>query len=558
MKLTSTLSLPSDVCTRTLAILAQKGAGKTYTAMKLTELMLEAGSQVVALDPTGVWWGLRADADGKPGRGLDLIIMGGEHGDVPLASTAGEIIADFVVESGRSVVLDLSHFESNAAQDRFVTSFAEKLYRLKAQQRTPLHLMLDEADSFAPQRPQNGQQRMLGAFEAIVRRGRSRGLGMTMISQRPACLNKNVLTQADALICHRVTGKQDMDALNDWVKHWHGEKDQSTTFLQSLPALKIGECWFWSPGWTGSFVRSHVLKRTTFDSSKTPEPGAAHHKTTASLKPVDLGALTSQIQATVERAKANDPAELKRTIVRLEQELRMAQAERKPEFLPVLNNEDRQILQKLHDFFTTGEIRAVLAKVYARLELIPSGAPTYEEVTTTTGGIVVRMPQVPVFQVSHVFKKSTDGEKLAKCERAILTVLAQHSQPCSKRKVACIARYAIDGGGFNNSLSSLRTRGLLTGTDPLTITDDGRAALGQFTPLPTGLQAIEHWIRQLSKCEAAILTRLLEVEGFACSKQELAERAGYEATGGGFNNALSALRTRELIEGREIITLLIP
>jgi hypothetical protein len=36
----------------------------------------------------------------------------------------------------------------------------------------------------------------------------------------------------------------------------------------------------------------------------------------------------------------------------------------------------------------------------------------------------------------------------------------------------------------------------------------------------------------------------------ALSKERLAEQAGYEASGGGFNNALSRLRTLELIEGR--------
>ncbi|WP_395736311.1 ATP-binding protein [Prosthecobacter sp.] len=557
MKLISNLKLPADVVTRTLAILAQKGAGKTYTAMKLTELMLEQRSQVVALDPTGVWWGLRSDAAGQAGNGLDIIIMGGEHGDVPLEPGAGEIIADFVCSSGRSVVLDLSHFESNAAQDRFVTSFAERLYRLKAHNRAPLHLMLDEADSFAPQRPQPGQLRMLGAFEAIVRRGRSRGLGMTMISQRPAVLNKNILTQVDALICHRVTGKQDLDALSDWVKHWEQEKGQAASFLQTLPSLDVGECWFWSPGWAGLFESGYVLRRHTFDSSKTPEPGSHHAAAAAILKPVDLPALSAQIQATLERAKANDPAELKRTIARLEQEVRLARAERKPEFLPVLNDKDRQLLFELHGFFTKGEVQALLAKVIGHLEGKPGEYSVVDMVATINGGCVVRTP-LSYPPVSHVFKTSIDGPKLSKCERAILTVLAQHSQPCSKRKVACIAGYAVDGGGFNNALSSLRTRGLLNGTDPLAITDDGRAGLGSFTPLPTGLQAIDHWISRLSKCEAAILSSLLQVEGFACSKQELAERAGYEATGGGFNNALSALRTRELIEGREIITLLIP
>ncbi len=41
-----------------------------------------------------------------------------------------------------------------------------------------------------------------------------------------------------------------------------------------------------------------------------------------------------------------------------------------------------------------------------------------------------------------------------------------------------------------------------------------------------------------------------EVYPAALDKVTLAERAGYEASGGGFNNALGKLRTLELIHGR--------
>lgn len=497
MKLSPHLHLPADVVTRTLAILAQKGAGKTYTAMKLAELMLEESMQIVALDPTGVWWGLRADKEGKPGRGLDVIVMGGDHGDVPLEPTAGEIVADFITQSGRSVVLDLSHFESNAAQNRFVTTLALKLYRLKAHSRTPLHLMLDEADSFAPQRPQPGEQAMLGAFEAIVRRGRSRGLGMTMISQRPACLNKNVLTQIDALICHRVTGKQDMDALTDWVKHWQGGKDQTALFLQSLPALEVGECWFWSPGWTGNFIRSKVNKRQTYDSSRTPEAGMA--LPSAQLKPVDISGLSEQIRASVERAKASDPAELKRQIAKLDSEVRRLQQEKPKEIektveVPVLTQGDHDVLQKLASFFQSNPIQETLAKIMEHLfrqsadksvhapvmQIGPKGARALLPAP-------VRIPP-PSVRVSH--KPAESPGKLSKCERAILTVLAQsHGGPCSKRKIACISGYAINGGGFNNALSALRGRNCITGGDPCSITQQGIDELGSFTPRRHRLRA---------------------------------------------------------------------
>lgn len=71
MKLTSTLSLPIEAVGQTIAIIAQKGMGKTYAAMKLTELMLAEKAQVVGLDPTGVWWGLRSGKDGEKGADFD-------------------------------------------------------------------------------------------------------------------------------------------------------------------------------------------------------------------------------------------------------------------------------------------------------------------------------------------------------------------------------------------------------------------------------------------------------------------------------------------------------
>lgn len=60
---------------------------------------------------------------------------------------------------------------------------------------------------------------------------------------------------------------------------------------------------------------------------------------------------------------------------------------------------------------------------------------------------------------------------------------------------------------------------------------------------------LEHWMRQLSKAERAVLECLAGVWPDSLSKQEVAEVAGYEASGGGFNNALSRLRTLELISG---------
>lgn len=550
MKLTDTLSLPATTATQTLAILAQKGAGKTYLARKLTEELLLAHQQVVCLDPTGVWWGLRAGPTGDQSEGLSIIIMGGNHADVPLQPDAGEIVAEFIVTTGQSVVLDLSLFESKAAQNRFLTALAERLYRLKAktEYKTPLHLMLDEADQFVPQKPQPGEQRMLGAFEAIVRQGRSRGLGMTMISQRAAVVNKNVLTQIDALMCLRNTGKHDIDTLKAWVSSALHTKAQADEFIASLPTLQVGEMWFWSPGWLMKFERGQVLPISTYDSSRTPD--ASTPLPTVQLRPVDLSALTTAIQASTEQAKENDPAELKRTITDLRRQLaEKPQAERVE--VHVITPGAREAMETLRELL--GQVLKAVPEEKP-LNSVKLKIPTNFDV-----GQPVRITEefIEESREARRYNASATNGTLPKCERAILTVLAQLGT-CGRSKIALISDYSARSSTFGNGLSSLRTKGYIAGSDPIDITEAGLTALGPFERLPTGLDCIRHYRASLPKCEGAILAVLLDKPGHTATKQTIAETSGYSVTSSTFGNGLSALRTRELITGRDLITLVVP
>ena len=96
LKISKELALPLDAITQTFAILAKRRIGKTYTASVMAEEFVANSLPFVALDPTGAWWGLRAAADGKS-EGLPVVIIGGDHGDVPLEPTAGKVIADLVL-----------------------------------------------------------------------------------------------------------------------------------------------------------------------------------------------------------------------------------------------------------------------------------------------------------------------------------------------------------------------------------------------------------------------------------------------------------------------------
>lgn len=306
--------LPLDIATQATALHGVRGKGKTNTVGVMVEGLLKVGVQVVVIDPTDVWGGLKSSADGQ-GDGFPIVVLGGHHGDLPLLSTSGRVVADFAVNNGASMVLSLRHLRKGE-QRKFVLDFAEQLYHRKgeAEHRTPLFLVIDECSTFVPQKVMGDTARLVGAVEDIVRKGRASGLGIALIDQRPASVNKDVLSQAELLVCHAVTGKHDRKALREWIEG-KDSKDRLGEFESNLAGLDVGEAWFWHPV-ADVFQLVSVDLRSTFDSSKTPKLGetAAAPDTVAD---VDLESLRDALEETIAEADATDPKKLRQRITDL-------------------------------------------------------------------------------------------------------------------------------------------------------------------------------------------------------------------------------------------------
>ncbi|HEX9648385.1 MAG TPA: DUF87 domain-containing protein, partial [Alphaproteobacteria bacterium] len=74
-----------------VAILGRTGSGKSYVAKGWVERLLRLGRRVCVIDPTSVWWGLKSSADGKA-PGFPVAVLGGDHADIALTETAGELL----------------------------------------------------------------------------------------------------------------------------------------------------------------------------------------------------------------------------------------------------------------------------------------------------------------------------------------------------------------------------------------------------------------------------------------------------------------------------------
>ena len=295
-----------------IAILGKTGSGKTYTAKGIAEMLLLAKQRVCIIDPTSAYWGLRSDKDGT-GPGFPITVFGGAHGDLPIEKQHGESLAEMVATSNLSAIIDVKMM-TVGARTQFFAAFAETILQKNV---GVLHLIIDEAHLFAPQGrvsdPQSGK--MLHAANNMVSLGRGCGLRIILVSQRPAKLHKDSLTQVETLIAMRLIAPQDRNAVKDWMLEW-AEPSQGAEILKSLPSLPTGEGWVWAPE-INILDKMKFPEISTYDSSRAPD-GAASKVVLASIDRADIEARLKAVE--VDLAE-NDPKRLKEHIAELQQQL---------------------------------------------------------------------------------------------------------------------------------------------------------------------------------------------------------------------------------------------
>jgi hypothetical protein len=561
LKLSDDLSLPIDAATQTFAFIARKGAGKTYAAGKLVELLLEAEVQVVILDTVGNWYGLRIAADGK-GKGFDIPVFGGLRGDLPLESGAGELVADIAVDTGRSLILDVSQF-SLGDRKRFATAFGERLWKKKKAEShpSPLMLVIEESQLIVPQFTGKGggdEARMLGIYEEIIRLGRNYGIGCTMISQRPQSVNKEVLNQTECLFVGQVNGSQEREALKKWITH----QGMDVGLVDELPGLPVGTMYAWSPQWLQILKKIKIGTKATFDASSTPKVG--QKQTRRDPAPLDLQEIQQKMAAVVERAKENDPKLLRAELARVKAELVKTQqapapkAETKIVEKPVvtdaqvkrvegvadrLEREGQRRIESAETLAASGRELIATAREFAAA-LGKAQAPI-----PTAAAVRVAPPPRPVLSDrsrAHSSGPKADSGSLPKGERSILIVSAQYPDGATKEQLTVMTGYKRSSR--DTYLQRLRERGYIEQRGEMVIpTDPGIEALGSdYEPLPTGQALIDHWMTRLPEGERRVLEVVIDKYPEPVPRESIDEVTGYKRSSR--DTYLQRLGSRRLVE----------
>lgn len=511
--------IPVAALSSHIAILGKTGSGKTYAAKGIVEDILSVNGRVCIIDPTGAWHGLRSSATGKSA-GFPVVIFGGSHADLPLGGAHGEAIAEIVGTASDPAILDTSLMRVGE-RTRFFADFADALVR---KNKGPLHLVIDEAHLFAPQGKVNDPQSgaMLHAANNLVSLGRSRGLRIMLITQRPAKLHKDSLTQVETLVALRLIAPQDRAAVEAWIKDNADEK-RGREIIESLATLKTGQGWVWAPE-LRVLERVTFPKIKTFDSSQAPD---GEVESGAVLARIDKEAIQKRLEVVAADAVANDPARLKAEVAKLKRDLAA-----KPTALPV----DEAAIERRG--YQRGWEEGVQVTKASLTPKITALAAALDDLRSFGPPPASRVPFIPARQPHNGNGHArptpparatsiANDSNLPLGERAVLTAAAQY-EGVDRDQLSVLTGYKRSSR--DAYIQRLREKGLVDiSGQTVKPTDAGRAALGSdYAPLPIGADLQTYWNAKLPEGERKILAALIEAFPDAIERSSLDDATGYK------------------------------
>jgi hypothetical protein len=558
------LSLPADAVTSTLVVYGGKGMGKTNFGSVLVEELAANGLRWAWLDPLGVSWGLRHSKDGR-GPGIECLILGGTHGDVPIEPDGGAAVADVVVDEQVNVLIDFSRKPSGemwgvGEKIRFVTAYTRRLFQrqgdlIGGRRREPLFQVLDEAARYVPQTiPASNPDlsKCVSAWQQLVEEGRNIGLGVGLISQRSARMNKDVSELADAMFAFRTIGPNSLGAVLDWLGE-HVEKARIKELSEKVRTLNVGRALIVSPGWLKFEGVATIRQRHTFDSSATPKPGEAARSVKGEGAKPDLDKIRTRMAETIERAKADDPKELHKRIRELEQKLAAKPAETAvvdqgaiddavatATAAAVRNRDEQWRIQATKIVYHVNELRELVAQTtrsltdiagaLGSLSITEPDPPEYSPAPSSFREALRHAPkpfpsEFKAKAQATYERSSSNGSTLPEGQRKLLIAICQNADEGADRgqlSVLC----TLASSTRDRYIQYLVQRGLVEQRGKLIFpTRQAVPMLGNYEPLPTGRALQSHWLSKLPEGQAKILKVLIDAWPKPVERHEISKLA---------------------------------
>lgn len=239
-----------EVLTGRGVVLGKSGSGKSNSASVIVEELLDDGYPVLIVDVDGEYFGLKEE--------YELLHLGAdEECDQMVGPEHAEKIAELTLEQNIPVILDVSGFLHEDVQKELIKEVGRHLFAKEKKLKKPFLILVEEIHEYIPESGLDDVGQML---IKIAKRGRKHGLGLCGISQRPADVKKDFITQCDWHIWHRLTWDNDTNVVRRVL---------GSEYSNAVQELDDGEA-FLHTDWNDQIRQVQFRRKHTFDAGATP------------------------------------------------------------------------------------------------------------------------------------------------------------------------------------------------------------------------------------------------------------------------------------------------
>jgi hypothetical protein len=232
-------------------ITGKSGSGKSNSASVLAENLLDNGFGLLIVDIDGEYYGLKEE--------YEILHVGAdEECDIQITTDHAEKMATLALEQNVPIILDISSFLDEEEAEAVLTAVARHLFAKAKKHKQPFLMLVEEVHEYIPENGSVGEAGKM--LIKIGKRGRKHGLGIVGISQRPADVKKDYITQCDWLVWHRLTWDNDTKVVRRVLD---GE------YARAVEDLDDGEG-FLMTDWGEDVKRVQFHRKQTFDAGATP------------------------------------------------------------------------------------------------------------------------------------------------------------------------------------------------------------------------------------------------------------------------------------------------
>jgi prefoldin subunit 5 len=242
-------------------ITGKSGSGKSNTAGKICEEILDEGYPLLVIDTEGEYYGLKEEYE-------VLHVGADEECDLQVGPEHAEKIAELALDQKVPIILDVSGYVKSNEADQLVHDTVKSLFDKEKKLKMPFPILVEEAHEWIPQQGSRGEDgEVTEMLIRVGKRGRKRGLGLCALSQRPQSVDKDYITQCDYRIWHKLDWETELNV----VKRVLGS--EYTTGVSNLePGQAFIEADFMEFDHKDEKAKKvSFLRKKTFDAGATPD-----------------------------------------------------------------------------------------------------------------------------------------------------------------------------------------------------------------------------------------------------------------------------------------------